>query len=263
MERFLDFAHRLADAARGETMARWAAGCVVEGKAGALDFDPVTEADREGERVMRAMIEAAWPDHGIAGEEFGETPGAGRFGWSLDPVDGTRSFICGLPSWTTLIALLDEGRPVVGIIDAPALGERYSAAGGCGHIHAAGGVAPLKVSGCTDLAEARLSTTDPFILGDSGFEAFDRLRRAARTTRYGLDAYGYARLAAGSLDLVVESCLKPHDYNALVPVVEAAGGIIGNWTGGNDLSDGRIIAAASPALFAAAVAEMERASRTG
>jgi myo-inositol-1(or 4)-monophosphatase len=149
LARFLAFAHRLADAARGETMARWATGCAVEGKAGALDFDPVTEADREGERVMRDLIEEAWPDHGIAGEEYGETPGAGRFVWSLDPVDGTRSFICGLPSWTTLIALLDEGRPVVGIIDAPVLGERYAAAGGPGHLHAARGVAPLKVSGCT------------------------------------------------------------------------------------------------------------------
>jgi len=256
---FLAFAHRIADAARVETMARWASGCAVEGKAGALDFDPVTEADREGERVMREMIEEAWPDHGIAGEEFGVTEGAGRFVWSLDPVDGTRSFICGLPSWTTLIALLDEGRPVAGIIDAPALGERYSAAGGSGLLSAGGRETPLAVSGCTLLTEARLSTTDPFILGEAGFEAFDRLRSASRTTRYGLDGYGYARLAAGSLDLVVEACLKPHDYNALVPVVEAAGGIIGNWKGGSDLMEGRTIAAASPALFATAVREMERA----
>ena len=256
---FLAFAHRLADAARGETLGRWTAGCAVEGKAGAIDFDPVTEADREGERVMRAMIEAAWPDHGIAGEEFGEKPGGGRFVWSLDPVDGTRSFICGLPSWTTLIALLDEGEPVAGIIDAPALGERYAAAGAPGLLLAADRGAELRTSGCTALDEARLSTTDPFILGDAGFEAFGRLRRGARTTRYGLDAYGYARLAAGSLDLVVEACLKPHDYNALVPVVEAAGGVIGNWKGGRDLSDGRTIAAASRALFDAAVREMERA----
>jgi len=256
---FLAFAHRLADAARGETMTRWAAGCAVEGKAGALDFDPVTEADRAGERAMREMIEAAWPDHGIAGEEYGEKAGAGRYVWSLDPVDGTRSFICGLPSWTTLIALLDEGRPVVGIIDAPALGERYAASGAAGFLHTAGRDAPLRTSGCTALAEARLSTTDPFILGDAGFDAFGRLRRAARTTRYGLDAYGYARLAAGSLDLVVEACLKPHDYNALIPVVEAAGGVIGNWKGGADLLEGRTIAAASSELFESAVREMERA----
>jgi myo-inositol-1(or 4)-monophosphatase len=219
---FLAFAHRLADAARAETLGRWASGCAVEGKSGALDFDPVTEADREGERAMRAMIEAEWPDHGIAGEEFGETAGAGRFVWSLDPVDGTRSFICGLPSWTTLIALLDEGRPVVGLIDAPALGERCSAAGGQGLLRASGRDTPLRTSGCVALGQARLSTTDPFILGEAGLEAFGRLRLGARTIRYGLDGYGYARLAAGTLDLVVEACLKPHDYNALVPVVEAA-----------------------------------------
>ena len=255
----LAFAHRLADAARGETMARWASGCAVEGKAGSPEFDPVTDADRQGERVMREMIEAVWPDHGVEGEEYGASAGAGRFVWSLDPVDGTRSFICGLPSWTTLIALLDEGEPVVGIIDAPALGERYAAASGLGVLGTARGEAKLTTSGCTTLAAARLSTTDPFILGDAGFEAFARLRRGARTTRYGLDAYGYARLAAGSLDLVVEACLKPHDYNALIPIVEAAGGIIGNWQGGRNLSRGRTIAAASPALFDAAVREMERA----
>lgn len=255
----LAFAHRLADAARRETLVRFESGCAVEGKSGAADFDPVTDADREGERAMRALIEAEYADHGIAGEEFGEKQGAGRFVWSLDPVDGTRSFICGLPSWTTLIALLDEGRPVLGIIDAPALGERCAAAGGSGLRHASGCTTPLRTSGCTAIGEARLSTTDPFILGEPGFAAFDRLRRAARTTRFGLDGYGYARLASGALDLVVESCLKPHDYNALIPVVEAAGGVIGSWKGGGDLSEGRIVAAASPALFEAAVREMERA----
>jgi myo-inositol-1(or 4)-monophosphatase len=259
MREFAAFADRLADAARSETLGRWASGCTVTGKSGALDFDPVTDADREGERAMRALIEAHYPDHGIAGEEFPEKPATGPFVWSLDPVDGTRSFICGLPMWTTLIALLEDGRPIVGLIDAPCLGERYAASGGAGTVRSARGETVLRTSGCTLLGEARLSSTDPFILGDAGLEGFDRLRRGARTTRYGLDGYGYARLAAGSLDLVVESCLKPHDYNALIPVVEAAGGVIGNWKGGADRSDGRVIAAATPALFEAAVREMERA----
>ena len=253
------FAHRLADAARAETLGRWSAGCRVDGKSGALDFDPVTDADREGERAMRTLIEAVHPDHGIAGEEFPEKPARGRWGWSLDPVDGTRSFICRLPSWVTLIALLEDGVPAIGLIDAPALDERYAAGDGTAMVRSAAGEAPLRTSGCALLAEARLSTTDPFILGESGQAGFERLRRAARTTRYGLDGYGYARLAAGSLDLVVESCLKPHDYNALVPIVLAAGGLIGNWKGGGDLSSGRIIAAATPALFEAAVREMEHA----
>lgn len=251
---FLPFAHALADAARAETVHRWHSGGTVDGKAGGFDFDPVTDADREGERAMRALIEARFPEHGIAGEEFPEKAGAGRWCWSLDPVDGTRSFICRLPMWVTLIALLDGGRPVLGVIDAPCLGERYAAAGGAGAVWSAAGEAPLRTSGCTNLAEARVSTTDPFILGEGGEEAWARLRRAARTSRYGLDGYGYARVAAGSLDLIVESGLKPHDYNALVPIVRAAGGFIGDWFGGADFSAGRVVAAASRELYDQAIA---------
>lgn len=243
----LAFAGTLADAARAETMWRWRAGCAAEGKPGGLDFDPVTDADRQAERAMRALIEARFPDHGIAGEEFPEKTGSGRFCWSLDPVDGTRSFICRLPSWTTLIALLEEGRPVVGLIDAPCLGERYAAAEGVAET-------PFRTSGCTRLSEARVSTTDPFILGERGLDTWQQLRREARTTRYGLDGYGYACLAAGGLDLVIESGLKPHDYNALIPVVRAAGGTFGNWSGGEDYSDGRVIAAATRELYEAALA---------
>lgn len=259
MNDLLAFARRLADAARAETLPRWSAGCAVEGKEGGFDFDPVTDADREAERVMRALIEAEHPDHGIAGEEFPEKPAAGPHVWSLDPIDGTRSFICRLPTWVTLIALLEDGRPVVGLIDAPCLGERFAAAGGEGCFADSAGTLPLRTSGCTTLAEARLTTSEPFILGEAGLEGFRRLRSAARTTRYGLDGYAYGRLAAGSLDLVVECGLKAHDYQALVPVVEAAGGVIGNWAGDADLSAGRVIAAATSALFEVAVREMEGA----
>lgn len=245
----LAFAGTLADAARAETMHRFKAGCAAEAKGGAaLDFDPVTDADREAERAMRAAIEARFPEHGIEGEEFPEKAGAGRWCWSLDPVDGTRSFVCGLPMWVTLIALLDEGRPVLGVIDAPCLGERYMAADGV--------ASPLRTSGCATLDEARAATTDPYILGDRGFEAWGRLRREVRTSRYGLDGYGYARLAAGALDLVVESGLKPHDYNALIPIVRAAGGAIGDWQGGEDFSEGQVIAAASRALYEETVASL-------
>lgn len=256
---FLRFAERLAAAARAETLARWSDGCAVEAKGGALDIDPVTDADREAERAMRALIEAEFPGHGVAGEEFPDKAGAGRFAWSLDPVDGTRAFICRLPSWTTLIALLEHGRPVVGVIDAPALDETYCAAGERALVRTVQGETPLRTSGCASLSEARISTTDPFILGECGLEGFLRLRRGSRTARYGLDAYGYALVARGGLDLVVECGLKPHDYNALVPVVRAAGGTIGNWSGGRDLSGGDIVAAASEALYEAALEEMSRA----
>jgi myo-inositol-1(or 4)-monophosphatase len=175
---------------------------------------------------------------------LGETAGAGRYVWSVDPIDGTRAFICGLPSWTTLIALIDEGEPVLGLIDVPALDERY-----LGFAGAPG----LEASDCRSLGEARLSTTDPYLFAGAEADGFTRLRRAARVTRYGLDAYAYARLAAGSIDLVAESGLQPHDYHALIPVVRAAGGVIGNWRGEDDFADGQVLAAATRELFDEAV----------
>jgi histidinol phosphatase-like enzyme (inositol monophosphatase family) len=243
LQTLMRFAERLADAARAETLPRWRTNCAAADKNEGGAWDPVTEADREAERAMRRLIEAEYPDHGIQGEEFEDRPARGRWSWSLDPVDGTRSFVCGLPSWTTLIALLDEGKPVLGIIDAPALDERYAGPGG-----------NRKTSGCTSLAEARLSTTDPYLFSGAEADAWNRARQQVRTTRYGLDAYGYARVAAGSLDLVIEAGLKPHDYNALIPVVRAAGGMIGDWEGGDDFSRGRVIAAATAELYRAAAA---------
>ena len=236
------FAGSLADAARAVTLG--AADRAAEDKNEGGVYDPVTAADREAERTIRALIGSAFPDHGIAGEEFPEKAGAGRFVWSLDPIDGTRAFICGLPSWTTLIALLDEGAPVVGLIDVPALDERY-----LGYAGAPG----LKASGCRTLREARASTTDPYLFAGAEAEGFERLRRTARVTRYGLDAYAYARLAGGSIDLVAESGLKTHDYNALIPVVRAAGGTIGNWRGEDDFREGQVLAAATRELFDEAV----------
>jgi histidinol phosphatase-like enzyme (inositol monophosphatase family) len=239
---FAAFAGTLADAARAVTLG--AVDRAAEDKNEGGVYDPVTAADREAERAIRALIEQAFPDHGIAGEEFGVKEGAGRYVWSLDPIDGTRAFICGLPSWTTLIALLDEGAPVVGLIDVPAMDERY-----LGFAGATG----LRASDCRTLRDARLSTTDPYLFAGAEAEGFERLRRTARVTRYGLDAYAYALLGAGSIDLVAENGLKPHDYNALIPVVRAAGGVIGNWRGEDDFSDGQVLAAATRELFDEAV----------
>ena len=236
------FACKLADAARDVTLG--ATDRIAEDKSKGGAHDPVTAADRGAERAIRALIEQAFPEHGIAGEEFGVKPGAGRYAWSIDPIDGTRAFICGLPSWTTLIALLDDGQPIMGLIDVPTLDERY-----LGYAGSSG----LQASTCRSLTEARASTTDPYLFAGAEAAAFDRLRRTVRVTRYGLDAYAYARLAAGSIDLVAESGLKPHDYNALIPVVRAAGGVIGNWRGEDDFSDGQVLAASTPALFEEAV----------
>ncbi|WP_165357446.1 inositol monophosphatase family protein [Sphingosinicella sp. CPCC 101087] len=247
------FACRLADAARDVTLPAAAAGIACEDKSGGGRFDPVTEADREAERVMRVLIEAHHPDHGIEGEELEPRPARGSFVWSLDPIDGTRAFICGMPGWTTLIALLHERQPAVGVIDVPRLDERYVGTGEAAWVESGGDRQTLRTSGCTGLGEARLSTTDPYLFAGTEAEAFERLRRSIRVTRYGYDAYAYARLAAGSIDLVAESGLSPHDLNALVPVIRGAGGVVGNWAGGDDLSDGQLLAAASPALFEQAV----------
>ena len=255
MHDFLDLAHRLADVARRETLPRWLTGTAADDKGG-HEFDPVTEADRQAELVMRALIEAEFPEHGISGEEFPERPAQGPFCWSLDPVDGTRSFICGLPNWVTLIALLENGRSILGLIDAPCLDERYVGSPATGSFRRSGQDARLSSSGCTSLAEARLSTTDPYLFSSDERSSFERVRDQVRTTRYGHDGYGYARLAAGSLDLIIETGLKPHDYNALIPIVRSAGGVIGDWQGGEAFSAGKVIAAATPELYAAALEVM-------
>ena len=244
---FAAFARLLADAARRETLDR--DGLPFEDKGHEGWFDPVTEADRGAERVIRRLIEYRHPSHGISGEEFPERPAQSPWRWSLDPIDGTRAYICGLPSWTTLIALLEDGRPVLGLIDVPRVGERYLGWAGTALLISPKGERAVRASGCTRLGEARFATTDPFLFSGAEAEAFERIRAAARLTRYGWDAYAYARVAAGTLDLVVESGLKPHDWNALVPVIRAAGGAVANWEGGEDLSGGRIVAAASQELL--------------
>lgn len=253
------FARELVRAARDETLLRFAEGCTIEDKGGNDGFDPVTEADRAAEIAMRQLIGYRFPDHGIRGEELAEKRANGQFAWSLDPIDGTRSYVCGLPTWVTLIALLRNDEPVMGLIDAPRLGELYIGMPGQTLLENESSMTQLQASGCRDLVEARLSTTDPYLFIGAAGDAFERLRSAARTARFGHDGYAYARLAAGTLDLVVECGLKPHDYHALIPVVRGAGGVVGDWLGGTNFSAGNLIAAASRQLYEAAVAIMRDA----
>lgn len=225
-----------------------------DNKAGEGSYDPVTELDRAAERLLRAEIEAAYPDDGIEGEEYGlARPGAARR-WLLDPIDGTRALICGLPSWTTLVALMEEGEPVAGFIDAPALDELLIGLPEGSSLNGR----PVRVSGCATLGEARLSSTDPYLFEGAEAEMFARVRHSVRLTRFGYDALAYARLAAGHVDLVIENKLQRHDWAALVPVVRGAGGVVGNWQGGPDLDAGSIVAAATPALFDQAIALLNR-----
>lgn len=255
-----DVALRLAEVARQETLGRWTSGCEVDDKSGGGVFDPVTEADRAAERAMRALIEREFPDHGITGEEYGAKPSASRYRWSLDPIDGTRAFTCGLPTWVTLISLLEDELPILGVIDAPCLDECYVGLGDEAWLHVRGTVTRLEASRCATVSQARLSTTDPFLFSGAAADAFEQVRTAARTVRYGHDGYGYARLAAGTLDLVIEAGLKEHDYQALIPVVRGAGGVFGDWSGGDDFSSGKVIAAATSELYQAAVGIMRSAA---
>ena len=243
------FFELLSDLARRAIRDALAAGLTTESK-DPDGFDPVTEADRAAERVMRAAIEKDFPDQGIWGEEYGMVRAEAGMRWSLDPVDGTRALVCGLPSWAVLVGLLDRGRHVAGMIDLPTIDERLIAVDG----RSLRNGAPVAASQCRTLSDARWSTTDPYLFDGDEAEVMARVRAAAKVARYGLDAMAYARVATGDLDLVIENKLQPHDIDALVAVVRGAGGHFGDWEGGTDFARGRVIAAATEALYAEAVA---------
>jgi len=249
---FALFARELALAARRETLRYLSRDIAVTDKGHDSLFDPVTDADRAAEIAMRRFISERFPDHGVVGEECAEKAASSHFTWSLDPIDGTRSYMCGLPTWTTLIALLQDDDPVLGLIDAPRLDEIYIGDGDEVAMIQNGEKSRLSTSGCTRIAEVRFSTTDPFLFGHTA-SALQPILRTVRVTRYGHDGYAYARLAAGDIDLVIECSLKPHDYTALIPVVRGAGGHFGDWHGGSDFGAGNVIAAATRDLYDAAV----------
>lgn len=213
-------------------------------------FDPVTALDRNIERSMRTLIGDRCPADAVWGEEEGWTNRGAARTWSLDPVDGTRALICDLPSWAVLVGLIEDSRHVAGMIDLPVIDECFIACDGSTSLNGD----PVRTSACVDIASARLSTTDPELFEGAERAAFDRVRDAALVTRYGLDALGYARIASGGIDLVVENKLGRHDLDAVVAVVRGAGGHVGDWSGGEDWDGGRIVAAASRALYDEAVA---------
>lgn len=251
------FAARLADAARQETLPRFRAGAEIFNKAQGA-FDPVTEADREAERRLREMIREVYPGHGIIGEEFGAEVVGAEWRWVLDPVDGTRAFVCGIASWATLVALERSARPIIGVIDQPFTDERWIGAAGRTTYARGGASAPCRTSGVTRLCEARVSTTDPRGTGyfsDEEAAAFASIAEEARFVRFSLDAYAYGLLALGELDLVIEASLKHHDFAALIPVIEGAGGVVTDWRGAapGEAGGGRLVAAATPELHAAAL----------
>lgn len=246
----LSLAHALADAAAVESMRYFRTPLDVITKA---DESPVTLADRAAEAAMRAVLAAQCPADGIYGEEHGrERLDAGRV-WVLDPIDGTRSFITASPLWGTLIGVLEDGRVTLGLIDMPVLGERWIGQPGAG---AQRNGRAVRVSGCRTLAQARIVTTSPDIFAADEWQAFDTLSRRCAMRRFGGDCYGYAQLAGGTIDLVVEAGLQPYDYLGPTGLIEAAGGIVTDWQGRplGLQADGRVIAAATPELHAQALA---------
>ena len=253
IEKFTATANRLADIASQETLPLFRKNSAIDNK-DTEDYDPVTDADRNAEKSMRTLIEEMYPDHGIVGEEFGVSRGSADFRWVFDPVDGTRAFVCGAPSWTTLIALEQSETPILGVIDQPYLGERWIGSNEKTTFINRFGEEVARVSDVEALSEARLSTTDPRAEGyftQAQAQQFAALAAQARLCRFSFDAYAYGLLAIGQLDLVVEAGLQHFDYAALLPVVEGAGGVVSNWSGEQVGSDGRgeIIAAASQPLL--------------
>lgn len=247
-----DFLRRIAAASARESLARFRLPGAVSNKL-VGGFDPVTEADREAEKAIRALISAEFPEHGILGEEFGAQNPDARHVWVIDPIDGTRSFISGIPLWGTLVGLTDDGNAVAGMMSQPFIGELFHAAGNGAFYEGPGGKSRLATRPTASLSEATLCTTTPALFGQGCRAAFDRLESSVRLSRYGTDCYAYCMLAAGHIDLVVETGLHPYDIVALIPIIEQAGGTISDWDGGPAEQGGAIVAAANARLHAKAM----------
>jgi len=242
------FANELADAAGAIVRRYFRRGVAVDDKP---DMSPVTIADREVEMALRARIGQRFPDHGILGEEHGSVHTDAERVWVLDPIDGTKSFISGVPLFGTLIALVEGGVPVLGVIDQPISRERWLGVRGARSTF--NGV-PISTRACPALGSATLFATTPDMFKGADVEAFGRLKSAVKLARFGGDCYAYGLLASGFIDVVVEASLKPYDFAALVPVIAGAGGSMTDWRGGalGLASDGRVLACGDPRLAQAA-----------
>jgi len=253
IQKYGDFLHQLGDAAAEITLPyfRKPMDVVNKGRKLDLDFDPVTLADQQAEKAIRKLIKTRYPDHDILGEEHGAekngaTGWAERWTWVIDPIDGTRAFICGIPTWGTLIALNNGAQPLIGMLDQPYLKERYLGSPDGTTLNGE----KISCRICTDISEATLSTTDPtqFFACEEDRKAFEKVAAKARLVRNGYDCYAYAMVAAGHMDVVIESGLEAYDIQALIPIVEGAGGVVSNWQGGPASSGGQVVAAATKEL---------------
>ena len=251
---FAAFVDRLADAAGEAILPFFRTSLAIDDKSGGQRFDPVTAADRAAEQAMRKLIQDTFPEHGILGEEFGAERTDAEYVWVLDPIDGTKSFIAGMPAWGTLIALTRFGEPVYGMMYQPFTRERFTGDGGAAHYRGPIDSRDLRVRACETLADALLFTTSPLLMNDADRSRFARVEKAAKLSRYGGDCYAYCMLAAGHVDLVIETELKAHDIMPLIPIVSGAGGIVTSWEGGGAERGGRVVVAGDARVHAAALA---------
>jgi myo-inositol-1(or 4)-monophosphatase len=255
---FSAFVDRLATASGEAILPFFRTSLSVDNKSRIGKFDPVTEADRAAETAMRALIRRTFPDHGIVGEEFGSERADAEYVWVLDPIDGTKSFITGMPAWGTLIALMRRGEPVYGMMHQPFTRERFTGDGARARYRGPTGERMLQTRPCAELGEAILMTTSPLLMNDADRRSFGNVENAVRLSRYGGDCYAYCMLACGHVDLVIETELKPYDIAPLIPIIQGAGGIVTAWDGGPAKAGGRIVAAGDRRAHAAALTILNR-----
>lgn len=248
-----DFFENLANAAAEQTLPRFRKNINIENKL-ASGFDPVTEADKFSERAIRAIIEREFPNHGILGEEEEPRNLDSEYVWVIDPIDGTRAFITGLPVWGTLIGLYKNGRAIAGMMDQPFTGERYLADESGGVLKMRDGTQTnLKTSDCDDLSAANIFTTSPYLHEGENEVRYGALENEVNLARYGCDCYAFAMVALGTADIAIESGLKPYDIGGLISLVERAGGVVSTWGGDRPEMGGDIIASANAELHAKAL----------
>ncbi|MEL6682699.1 MAG: inositol monophosphatase family protein [Pseudomonadota bacterium] len=254
-------AHLLADAARPQALAHFRTSDLLASNKDSDGFDPVTVADRAAEKAMRDVLAQERPDDAILGEEYGAKQGKTGLTWVLDPIDGTRGYISGTPTWGVLISVADQTGPLFGIIDQPYIRERFMGGFGLAELDGPLGARPLACRKGRALADATVLTTFPEVGTVAEGRAFHTVAGRARLTRYGMDCYGYALLASGQVDLVIEAGLNAYDIHAPIAVIQAAGGIVTDWDGQPAHNGGRSLAAASPHIHAEALAILQEVMR--
>src|SRR6185503_5920690 len=250
---FAAFVDRLATVSGEAVLPFFRTSLSVENKSRGDNFDPVTAADRAAETAMRTLIRESFPEHGIIGEEFGSERTDAEYCWVLDPIDGTKSFIAGMPAWGTLIALTRGGEPVYGMMHQPFTRERFTGDSHAARYRGPAGDRALHVRRCDKLGDAILMTTSPLLMKQNDRATFSKVEAASRLSRYGGDCYAYCMLAAGHIDLIIETELKPYDILPLIPIIAGAGGVVTSWNGDSPKGGGRIVAAGDARVHAAAL----------